>query len=301
MAKYSLRSAMCNVSKVSIMKGPSTRKQRKNQNSQMKFISKPLMFDLLSSALSFLKRSQLLRLSTISDRLQHVQKKDFATTPYLVLDKLSVDRFWRVNSVPLVTSFQKHFLRQLPLCKFVRFNNTIISNRNVRLERIEHVFKGRELHVNTCDIPNPKRDLIKTISNSQDLVLDGNKVFQWLPEILNSCTLNSLSIWDSTCVLNSTPRIPIDEIVEFLFKPASNDIGKKLEIRSEIEHSDSEALVDAVTEKFKDSTSHVAFRLTWYDENWTPVNKKFKKSTIKTMLCLHAKKFKYSLHTCLYS
>ncbi|KAI1693198.1 pogo transposable element with KRAB domain [Ditylenchus destructor] len=226
----------------------------------MKFISKTLLIDLLSSALSFLKRSQLLRLSTISDCLQRVLKKDFANSPYLVLDKLSVDHFWRVNSVPLVTSFQKHFLRQLPLCKFVRFNNTIISNRYVRLGPIEHVFEGRKLHINTCDIPNPKYDLIKSISNSQNLILDGNKVIQWLPEILKSCTLNSLSIWDATCIQNSTPRIPVDEIIEFLFKPASNDMGKKLEIRNEIEHS--EALVNAVTKEFEGATSPVAFRLT---------------------------------------
>ncbi|KAI1694916.1 hypothetical protein Ddc_21640 [Ditylenchus destructor] len=294
MAKLCLRPAKRNAS-IAIVKGPSVKKQRKDRN----FQNRSLSVYLLRNALSFLNRSQLLLLSTISQHLKYVLKKDFAHAPYFVLDNLVVGRYWKVNCIPLVSSFQA-FLKQLPLCKFIRFNHTVLSNELASIKDIEHVFAGRELHINTCDIPNPTYDLIKSISNSQDLVLDGNNVSRWLPQILASCTLNSLSIRDAACVQNSIPHIPVDDILAFLFKPASNRMPNKLEIRNEIEHNDSEALVSAVIKKFMDIRSPVEFCLTWFDENSIPSLTTYRNSKIKEELCFRVENFKYSLLTNFY-
>ncbi|KAI1700371.1 hypothetical protein DdX_16759 [Ditylenchus destructor] len=106
-----------------------------------------LCMEIESSALTFLTRPQLLRLSTISNRMRCILDEDFSSKPYLLLRTLHNNPWWRINW----TYFKiERFIELLAESKFVRFKTVDLSYTTLKndteknlLKEISHACQGK--------------------------------------------------------------------------------------------------------------------------------------------------------------
>ncbi|KAI1692608.1 hypothetical protein Ddc_23511 [Ditylenchus destructor] len=103
--------------------------------------SERLPIQIVSSALTFLSRPQLLHLTTVSRRWRFVLHKDFSRKPYLFLDALEKNPSWAINDDYCKI---EQFIERLAESKFIRFKSVDLSwaavkNEAVHLKEISHV------------------------------------------------------------------------------------------------------------------------------------------------------------------
>ncbi|KAI1719207.1 hypothetical protein Ddc_08409 [Ditylenchus destructor] len=227
-----------------------------------------LSMEIESSALTFLSRSQLLRLSTVSYRMRCILGEDFTSKPYLVLDTLENDPYWEIN---FKYSKIERFIELLAESKFVRFNTVALSwaylkndNEKRLLREISYVCQNAELRIKSFGGKMEQQAFMPLITNCRSLYLSKLETIQWLPHIPPSDNLQSVCISENW--YNDVFDIPetcLEAIVEFLFKPMNNHKSRKLRLRFTISDQSTQAIADAIKKKFDEATVPVVFTLEW--------------------------------------
>ncbi|KAI1691142.1 hypothetical protein Ddc_24410 [Ditylenchus destructor] len=226
--------------------------------------------EMVSSALTFLTRPQLLRLTTVSCCVQTVLQEDFSGKPFLFLDELEKNSYWTINEdYCRIEQFIEHLIKS----KFIRFNSVdllwaALRNEVQHLKEISHVCIDTELRIKSF---NAKKDqaidsLMPLVYNCKRLYLLGYHAIQLLPLISPSYNLPSVrcKIFYGYGVCNNSADIPgicLEAIMEFLFSPMNGNKPRELSICDSISNQD--AIVNALKKKFLEAKTHVAFTLQW--------------------------------------
>ncbi|KAI1720956.1 hypothetical protein DdX_05207 [Ditylenchus destructor] len=215
-------------------------------------VTERLSMEIESSALTFLTRPQLLRLSTVSYRMRCILLEDFTSKPYLLLDDLQTDPYWGINFHYLKI---ERFIELLAESKFVRFKSVDLSwaslkndNEKNLLKEISHVCQDAELRIESFGGMMTQQAFMPLIANCSSLYLSGYETIEWLPHILPSYNLQTIYVSEKY-VRGGPLDIPeacLEAIVEFLFKPMNNHKSRELRIRVTISNQSTQAMSDAI-------------------------------------------------------
>ncbi|KAI1719180.1 hsp90 protein [Ditylenchus destructor] len=235
--------------------------------------SERLSMEIESSALTFLTRPQLLRLSTVSYRMRCILGEDFTSKPYLVLDTLDLKQYcefnnhfyWSINhNYPII----EQFIELLAESKFVRFNiinlsspHLINDNEKHILKEISHVCQNAELRIESF-YRKVEQHIMPLITNCRSLYLSGYlyDTIQWLPHIPPSDNLQSVCVSDDYLNIR---EICSEVITGFLFKPMNNHKSRKLRILCTVSNQDTLAFTNAIEKKFLETIVPVVFTFEW--------------------------------------
>ncbi|KAI1702430.1 hypothetical protein Ddc_17060 [Ditylenchus destructor] len=247
-----------------------------NRTSAANSISDSLPPELLSAALSFIDRPELLLLCESSQRIDSVYESDFANVakPFLILDRFSVAHEWTVNGGVADCDL----LEKVATTKYLRFKTTEISWRTLVeyypfLERMSHVWKEQALSVSSWNsvgvfynnlAVEPSPEMIDMISTCRDLSIDGPTVMAFLPQILQSETLERLSVFDNLLAgTQSNGVLPVREIVDFLVSSAGSGKRRVFHFQNSLHPGIMQNIFALIGKKFMDCTTPVSFSIKW--------------------------------------
>ncbi|KAI1694415.1 hypothetical protein DdX_20124 [Ditylenchus destructor] len=247
--------------------------------------SERLPIEIVSSALTFLSRHQLLRLLTVSYRVCTILSKDFSSDPYLFLNKLEKGQSineWAINYMYYTVD---QIIELLAGRKFVRFKSIDISwpalkNDAEHLKKISHVCQDANLCINSLNAVmyrQPIDSLIPLISKCGSLYLLGYQTIQLLPYIPLSDNLQSIhcnvSEWYGGGNPAYVPEICLKTIVDFVFKPMANHKARELYIRDTLSNQNAQRIINAIEKAFQKTVAPAAFNVGWVppSSNWIPI------------------------------
>ncbi|KAI1715781.1 hypothetical protein Ddc_10849 [Ditylenchus destructor] len=277
--------------------------------------SERLPIELVCSALNFLSRPQLFRLSSVSYRLHTIHAGYFTSKPYLYLKWLSKLQSWRINETETInwsinedTNKNVPFLELLAKSKFIRFNKTWLLLSSVRneaehMKEISHACQNGYLIIQYDDETETlQQTIMPLISNCRCLDLEGPQAIQWFQHIPPSDNLQNVRIIDHDRSEDNSVDFCLEGIVEFLFRSMNDQKSRMLIISTELNNQSTQTIINTVEKKFLESTAPVAFSFHWKIPYSTIITQTYRpelsytNQSTKQELRLRTKDFTYVLH-----
>ncbi|KAI1731293.1 hypothetical protein Ddc_00099 [Ditylenchus destructor] len=211
--------------------------------------------------LALFTRRELCTLSAICRRFDNVITAKFPSAPFLIFEDLLFDEgVW--NMIDLPDEIDETTVPS-PTALYLRFNDVEIFLQNSSVDMLQsvcHVWEQGNLEIFCNDIISPTEHLAESVSNCSRLNIYGIGDLSIIKNLLpGNC--EKIIVEDHIC--GSLASLPLDGMVEFLFKPVRR--FRYLELLSvKVQHQfpDFEQcvkFVDMVKQKFLEATTPVRF------------------------------------------
>lgn len=172
----------------------------------------------LRDSLALFTRRELCTLSAICRRFDNAITAKFPSAPFLIFEDLLFDEgVWNMTDLPDEID---EAVVPSPTALYLRFRNVEIFLQNSMVDMLQsvcHVWEQGNVEIFCNDIISPTEILAKSVSNCIRLNIYGIGDLSIIKNLLpGNC--EKIIVEDHIC--GSLSSLPLDDMVEFLFKPS---------------------------------------------------------------------------------
>ncbi|KAI1710943.1 hypothetical protein Ddc_13141 [Ditylenchus destructor] len=227
-----------------------------------------LYFTVIRDFFAFCDRKNLSNLRLVNKNFNAIVEREFASTPYLVLQELNYsDTEWYFETKDRFRALKKKALRQIPGSKFLRFSKVYIAfDRNFHPKdalKMSHVWEGSILDISSTNGLTLTRELTSALATCLELRIESRNAMSFLRESISG-RCRDITIWDYS---STKVQVPWAEILEFMFASAT-DSGLRHSLSIQTEHlpdpEESVGFINTVKERFETSELPLSFYLSWH-------------------------------------